>query len=68
METITLNVKGMTCNHCVKSVETSVGELNGVEKVSVDLASGKVDVVFDVQKVSEEQIKETIDDQGFDVE
>lgn len=67
METITLNVKGMTCNHCVKSVETSVGELDGVDKVAVDLSSGKVDVSFDAGKVSVDQIKEAIDDQGFDV-
>lgn len=68
METITLNVKGMSCNHCVKAIEGSVGELEGVEKVTVDLPSSKVEVTFDNSKVSLSQIKETIDDQGYDVE
>lgn len=68
METITLNVKGMSCNHCVKAIEGSVGELEGVEKVTVDLPSSKVEVTFDRSKVSLSQIKETIDDQGYDVE
>ena len=32
MEKVTLNVEGMSCGHCVKAVEGSVGELNGVIK------------------------------------
>ena len=31
MENVTLNVQGMSCGHCVKAVEGSVGELKGVE-------------------------------------
>jgi copper chaperone len=67
MEKVTLNVQGMSCGHCVKAIEGSVGELNGVQKVTVHLAEGKVDVEFDASKVSLKQIKETIDDQGYDV-
>ena len=37
MEKVTLNVKGMSCGHCVKAVEGSVGELNGVSNVKVNL-------------------------------
>ena len=67
MEKITLNVQGMSCGHCVKAVEGSVGVLNGVSSVKVDLKAATVDVEFDVKQVSLEQIKETIDDQGYDV-
>lgn len=67
MENITLNVSGMTCGHCVKSIEGSVGELKGVEKVSVDLENGKVNVDFDSKEVFLDKIKETIDDQGYEV-
>ncbi|MFC3882172.1 copper chaperone CopZ [Bacillus songklensis] len=67
MEKVTLNVQGMSCGHCVKAIEGSVGELSGVSKVTVHLAEGQVDVEFDANKVSVEQIKETIDDQGYDV-
>jgi len=63
MEHVTLNVSGMSCGHCVKAVEGSVGELQGVKKVSVILDKGQVDVEFDANVVSLSTIKETIDDQ-----
>ncbi len=67
METITLEVKGMSCGHCVKAVEGSVGKLEGVSAVKVDLENGKVNVEYDSAKVNLGEIKETIDDQGYDV-
>lgn len=67
MENVTLTVQGMSCGHCVKAVEGSVGELNGVDKVKVNLEAGQVDVAFDSSKVTVDTIKETIDDQGYDV-
>jgi len=67
MQNVTLNVQGMSCGHCVNSVEKSVGSLAGVEQVKVNLADGLVDVAFDETQVSLDQIKETIDDQGYDV-
>ncbi|MGE7930789.1 copper chaperone CopZ [Lysinibacillus xylanilyticus] len=67
MQNVTLNVQGMSCGHCVNSVEKSVGALTGVEQVKVNLADGLVDVAFDESQVSLDQIKETIDDQGYDV-
>lgn len=68
MENITLNVKGMSCGHCVNAVEGSVGKLQGVKSVKVHLESGTVDVEFNPSDVSLNEIKETIDDQGYDVE
>jgi copper chaperone len=68
MENVTLNVSGMSCGHCVNAVEGNVGKLDGVANVKVHLEAGKVDVAFDREKVTLEKIKETIDDQGYDVE
>lgn len=67
MEIVTLNVKGMSCGHCVRAVEGSVGTLDGVTAVKVNLDAATVDVEFNPQTVSLDQIKETIDDQGYDV-
>ncbi len=67
MEKVTLKVQGMSCSHCVNSVEGSVGELNGVSKVKVHLENGTVDVEFNDKEVSLDRIKETIDDQGYEV-
>ncbi|KON88531.1 copper resistance protein CopZ [Sporosarcina globispora] len=67
MEKITLIVEGMSCGHCVKAIEGSVGELPGVSNVKVHLEIGKVDVEYNSPDVSLDKIKETIDDQGYDV-
>lgn len=67
MEKVTLKVNGMSCGHCVNSIQGSVGELQGVTSVAVHLETGSVDVEFNPSEVSLSQIKETIDDQGYDV-
>lgn len=63
---VTLQVQGMTCGHCVKSVENSVGALNGVNKVDVSLSNGTVEVEFN-NSVNVKQISETIEEQGYTV-
>ncbi|WP_236058678.1 copper chaperone CopZ [Planococcus liqunii] len=63
----TLKVQGMSCAHCVNAVESSVGELQGVSSVKVDLGKGEVSVAYDNSKTSLNQIQETIEDQGYDV-
>ncbi|THE13388.1 copper chaperone CopZ [Bacillus timonensis] len=68
MQTVTLNVQGMSCGHCVKAVEGSVGKLDGVDQVSVKLDEALVEVSFNESQVSLDTIKETIEDQGYDVE
>lgn len=67
MQSVTLNVLGMSCGHCVQSIEGALGKLAGVESAKVDLSAGQVSVTFDDAAVSVEKIKETIEDQGYDV-
>ncbi|HLR10572.1 MAG TPA: copper chaperone CopZ [Sporosarcina sp.] len=62
-----VKVEGMSCNHCVNSIESNVGELDGVSLVHVSLDEGNVTVEFDEVKVSLAQIKETIEEQGYDI-
>ncbi|MEI3599391.1 MULTISPECIES: copper chaperone CopZ [unclassified Oceanobacillus] len=63
----TLHVQGMSCGHCVNSIEGSVAGLNGVETVKVHLQDGKVDVTFDPKKVDLKDITEVIEEQDYDV-
>lgn len=65
MKTVTLNVEGMSCNHCVKSVEGAVSGLGAQAKV--DLANKKVEVEYDDAKLTVNAIKEAIEDQGYDI-
>lgn len=67
MEKTTLQVQGMSCAHCVNSIEGSVGNLNGVNSVKVHLDNNTVDVEFDSNTVSLEDIKNEIEEQGYDV-
>ena len=67
MKQVTLAVKGMSCQHCVKSIEGSVGKLAGVCKAKVNLSEAIVEVEFESEKVSLDQIKDTIEEQGYDV-
>lgn len=66
-ETKVLNVEGMSCMHCVKSVKSAVGSLPGVKNVDVDLEGQKVSVEFASDKVKLDDIKTAIEDAGYDV-
>lgn len=65
MTTVTLKVNGMSCNHCVNSIEGALKEAGA--KGRVDLGAGTVTVEFEGDKLSVAAIKETIEEQGYDV-
>lgn len=65
METVVLNVEGMSCGHCVSAVEGAAAEVGASAKV--DLAAKTATVEFDPAKVSLDKIKEAIEDQGYDI-
>ncbi|WP_172195691.1 copper ion binding protein [Saccharibacillus qingshengii] len=65
MQTTTLNVEGMSCNHCVQAVEGAVKEVGAEGKV--DLGAKTVDISYDESAVNLDTIKAAIEDQGYDV-
>ncbi|HLR09395.1 MAG TPA: copper chaperone CopZ [Bacillota bacterium] len=67
MQNMTLDVKGMTCNHCKSAVEGALKELDGIEQVEVNVETGKVDVTYDANQVTKETMRKAIEDQGYDV-
>jgi copper chaperone len=62
--TETFVVTGMTCDHCSRAVAAEVGALAGVTAVSVDLASGRVEVTSD-QSLSTDQVREAVEEAGY---
>jgi len=58
-------VNGMTCGHCVGSVSSEVGGVDGVESVAVDLTSGRVTVTG--AGYSDEQIRAAVDEAGYEL-
>lgn len=67
METITLDVKGMSCGGCVNSVKRVVGAIDGVSQVDVVLESGKVSIAYDAGRAKPDQFKAAIHDAGYEV-
>lgn len=62
----TIQIEGMMCGHCTGRVETALGSLDGVTVVSVSV-DDKNAVVDVTDAVTEALLKETIEDQGYDV-
>ncbi|KAK4797779.1 hypothetical protein SAY86_030105 [Trapa natans] len=68
MKRIQVRVTGMTCSACSTSVEGALRSLNGVLSASVALLQNKADVVFDPNLVKDVDVKDAIEDAGFEAE
>ena len=64
-ETI-LIINGMMCGGCENRVKNAIKNIEGVENVTADHNTGKV-IVISNNEVSEEIIKETLEDIGYEV-
>jgi copper chaperone len=42
VETRSIVVTGMSCDHCAHAIRAEIGQLPGVAEVDVDVAAGKV--------------------------
>ncbi len=63
MQNVTLNVQGMSCNHCVHTISGVLGKLGAT--AIVDLSAGTVAVEYDESKYSLELIIATIEELGY---
>ncbi len=66
-EQITLTVPDISCGHCVATVQTVVGALDGVERVQADAETKRVEVAFDPARVSRPGIEAALDAAGYPV-
>lgn len=67
MQTVTFNVKGMTCSGCASHVENDVNKLQGIISVDASYEEGTAKVEFDQSKVSLDQIEKAINGTGYEV-
>lgn len=58
-------IEGMSCNHCVAHVKDALAAIEGVISVMVSL-EGKYALV-NVSNVTDEQLRNAIEDEGYDV-
>jgi copper ion binding protein len=47
MTTVTYTVPAISCGHCTHTIETEVGELQGVRSVKAEVDTKKVVITFD---------------------
>ena len=59
------NVSGMSCGHCVMAVEKELAKL---EPYLMKVGIGSVEVEYDNEKLSEENIINAIEEAGYKVE
>lgn len=61
-----INIKGMSCNHCVMAVTKALNEIDGVKDVSVELATGEAK--FNEERpVDMDIVKEKLKKAGYEV-
>jgi len=67
MEDLKIKVMGMSCDHCVQTIQKAVGEISGVRQVNVDLDKKEVTVAIDDKLTSREAITAKIVEVGYEV-
>ena len=56
MKTVTYSIPAINCMHCTHTIETEIGEMQGIQSVKADLATKKVAIAFDAP-ADEEKIR-----------
>jgi copper ion binding protein len=67
MTTVTYTIPAISCGHCTHTIETEVGELQGVQSVKADIDTKKVVITFDAP-ASEEKIKSLLAEINYPAE
>ena len=60
-----VKIKGMSCQHCVKTVKTALEEIDGIANVAVDLATGEV-AFEETRPVDKDLVREKIKKAGYE--
>ncbi len=64
----TFTVRGFHCSGCADNLSTALGNLEGVIRVGASFENGRVEVRFDTDRVSEQDIRDRIAASGFEAE
>jgi copper chaperone len=64
-KTTVLLVPDMTCGHCEMSVREALDELDGVREAKADHVTGKVEVTYEEDAVTNREFAEAIEEAGY---
>lgn len=62
-----IKIGGMSCASCAKAVERAVKKLDSSVQASVNMATEKLSISYDKEKVKNEDIEKAIEKAGFSV-
>jgi len=65
VEKVKLEISGMSCASCVRTIETSISSLEGVVKASVNLMTEEAEVIFDPQNTDIPSVIKKVEDVGY---
>lgn len=64
---IILSVPDVSCDHCVRAINSSLGKVAGVEDVETDIVTKTVHLRYHPDQVTLDQIEKTLDDVGYTI-
>ncbi len=67
MESTTLVAPDISCEHCQRAIEGTLGKVEGVKTVKVDIPTKTVQIDYNPQQVTLAKIEEVLDDVGYTV-
>ena len=62
-----LNVEGMTCQHCAQTITDALEKIAGTNKVAVYLDKKEVQVDYNDEKTNLQEISDKIVEVGFEL-
>ena len=60
-------VEGMTCSGCERAIQRVVGNLQGVETSKADLQSASLEVSYDPNAITVDEIKSAVNKIGYKI-
>ena len=65
LSSVALEVDGMTCAGCVRTLDSTLGDLDGVEQVEVTLEPPRAEVTYDDSRVDVDDLIEATEGVGY---
>ncbi len=67
MTTVTYSVPAISCGHCTRTIETELGDMQGIQSVKADQATKKVEITFNAP-ANEDAIKSLLAEIDYPVD
>ena len=68
MKEVCLKIKGMHCEGCSTRLTRVLNNQEGVEEAKVSLEKAEADIKYDETQIGIEELKEAVEDAGFEAE